>query len=105
MPFALYGCDTLVQGVGGVGEERAEECVLSGEEVSRRLRCHDEEFYGLFSSKDITRLMKSRMTSLAERVAGTGETEATIECWWRKRPTGKTRLGWDDNIEMDFKEI
>lgn len=49
--------------------------------------------------------MKSRMVSLAARVAGTGETEATIECWWRKRPTGKPRLGWDDNIEVDFKEI
>jgi len=79
---------------------------LSEEEGSRRrLRCHDEELYGLFSSKDITRLMKSRMVSLAARVAGTGETEATIECWWRKRPTGKPRLGWDDNIEVDFKEI
>jgi hypothetical protein len=38
--------------------------------------------------------MKSRMTS----VAGTGETEASIEHWWRKKPTEKTRLGWDDNI-------
>jgi hypothetical protein len=30
---------------------------------------------------------KSRMMRLAVRVAGTGETEGPIDCWWRKRPT------------------
>jgi len=91
LPFALHGRDTFflklgemqrlrVLGCWGFGEERAEKCVLSEEEGSRRrLRCHDEEVYGLFSSKDITRLMKSRMMSLPVRVAGTGETEVTIE--------------------------
>jgi hypothetical protein len=49
--------------------------------------------------------MKSRMMRLTTRVAGTAETEAPVECWWRKRLTGKTRLGLDDNIEVDFKEI
>jgi hypothetical protein len=49
--------------------------------------------------------MKSRMMRLAARVVSTAKTEAPIECWWRKRPTGKPRLGWDDNIEVDFKEI
>jgi len=79
---------------------------LGEEEGSKRiLLCQDEELYGLFLSKDITQVMKSRIMRLAARVAGTEETEASIECWWRKRPTGKSRLRWDDNIEVDFKEI
>jgi hypothetical protein len=69
-----------------------------------RLHFHDEKLYGLFPSKGITRVMKSRMTRLAARAAGTGEKEAPTDCWWRKGPTGKPRLGWDDNIEVDFKE-
>jgi hypothetical protein len=79
---------------------------LGEEEGStRRLLCQNEELYGLFLPKDITRVMKSRMMRLAARVTGNGETEASIECWWRKRPTGKSRLRWDDNIKVDFKEI
>jgi hypothetical protein len=103
--FSNYGkCKD--SGCWGVGEERAEECVWAKEEVSKgRLRCHDEELYGLFSSKDITRVMKSRMMRLTTRVAGTAETEAPVECWWRKWPTEKPRLGLDDNIEVDFKEM
>lgn len=89
-----------------VGKERAEKSVWTEKERSkRRLYFHDQKLYGLSSSKGITRVIKSRMTRLAARVAGTGETEGPTDCWWRKRPTGKPRLGWDDNIEVDFKEI
>jgi hypothetical protein len=75
-----------------VGKERAEENLWTEQERSkRRLYFHDEKLYGLSSSKGITRVVKSRMTRLAARVAGIGE-PASADCWWRNRPTGNPGL-------------
>lgn len=49
--------------------------------------------------------MISRMMRLVARVAGIGETDVPTEWWWKKRPNGEPRLGLEDNIEVDFKEI
>jgi hypothetical protein len=73
----------------------------------RKLR--NDELHRLYSSPNIVRVIKSRRMRWAGHVARMGEGRSV----WRvlvgmpegKRPLGRPRSRWDDNIKLDLREI
>jgi len=117
MPVVLYGCETwsLI-----LREERRlkvfENRVLrrvfgsKRDEVTGEWRkLHNVELRYLYSLPNIVRVVKSRRMRWAGHVARMGE--------WRgvhrvlvgkpegKRPLGRPRRRWEDNIKMDLREV
>jgi hypothetical protein len=72
-------------------------------------KLHNDELHSLYSSSNIVRMMKSRRLRWPGHVASRGEGR----CVYRvsagrpegKRPVGKPRHRWEDNIKMDLREI
>jgi hypothetical protein len=67
-------------------------------------KLHNDELHNLYSSPNIVRVIKSRRMRWMGYVAHMRE--------WRgvyrpkgKRPLGRPRHRWKDNIKMDLKEI
>ena len=76
-------------------------------EVTREWRTqHNEELNDLYCSPNIIRVIKSRRMRWTGQVAGTadhgGEYGVLVESPEGKRPHGKLRRRWEDNIKMDF---
>jgi hypothetical protein len=73
------------------------------------MKLHNEELHNLYSSPNIIRMIKSRRMRWAGHVAPMGET--TNACMILvgkqegKRPLGRPRRSWVDNIKMDLREI
>jgi hypothetical protein len=79
------------------------------DKVSREWRkLHNEELNCLYSSLNIVRLIKSRMR-WARHVAYTGERIGACRVLSRtpegKRPLGKPRRRWEENIKVDLQEV
>jgi hypothetical protein len=78
------------------------------EDVSWR-KLHNDELHDLYSSPNIVRVIKSRRMRWAGHVARMGEwRSAYIVLVGRpegKRPLGRPRRTWDDNIKTDLREI
>jgi hypothetical protein len=72
-------------------------------------KLHNEELHNLYGSPNITRIIKSRRMSWAGYVAGMGEKRnayrISVEKPEGKRPLGRPRRWWEDNIKMDLREI
>jgi hypothetical protein len=70
-------------------------------------KLHNEELHNLYSSPGIIRMMKSRRMLWAGHVALMGRIGMHIGYWWerKKRPLGRPRCRWVDNIKMDLREI
>jgi len=70
-----------------------------------KLRVKDE-FYYMYSSPNIIRVIKLRRMSWAGHVAGIGETRVThsvlVENSERKTPHGRPRHRWEDNSKTDL---
>jgi hypothetical protein len=70
-------------------------------------RLHKKELYALYSSPNIIRVIKSRRLRWAGHVAQMGEERCmqgiSGETWGRK-PLGRSRRRWKDNIKMDLRE-
>ena len=72
-------------------------------------KLHNEELNVLYSSPNILRVIKSRRMGWAGHVARMGEGR----CVYRilagkpegKRPLGRPRHRWEDNIKMDLWEV
>jgi hypothetical protein len=66
------------------------------------------ELHNLYSLPNIIRMVKSRRMRQEGHVACMGEKENAYRVLVGKpegkRPLGRTRRGWEDNIKMDFKE-
>jgi hypothetical protein len=72
-------------------------------------KLHYEELHGLYSSPSITRVIKARRMRRAGHVARMEEVRGAYNILVGKpegrRPLGRPRLRWEDNIKMDLREI
>ena len=70
---------------------------------------HNEELNDLYSSPNIVRVIKSRRMRWAGHVACMGERRGVyrvlVEKPEGKRPLGRPRHRWEDNIVMDLQEV
>jgi len=73
----------------------------------RKLR--NEELNDLYCSPNIVRVIKSRRTRWAGHVVCMGERRGVYRVLVGKaegkRPLGRPRLRWEDNIKMDLQEV
>jgi len=65
---------------------------------------HNEELNDLYSSPNVVRVIKSRRMRWARHVARMGERFLAGKPEG-KRPLGRPRLSWRDNIKMDLQEV
>jgi hypothetical protein len=70
---------------------------------------HNDELHSLYSSPNIVRVIKSRRMRWPELVARMGEGRGAYRVLVGrpegKRPLGRPRRWWEDNIKMDLREI
>jgi hypothetical protein len=79
-------------------------------EVDRSWRkLHNDELHNLYSSPNIVRVIKARRLWWAGHVARLGEERGVYRVLMGKsegkRPLGRPRRRWEDNIELDLREI
>jgi hypothetical protein len=71
-------------------------------------KLHNKELNDLYSPLNIVKVIKSRRMRWAEHVArmGARRGEYRVLVWKTegKRPLGRPRLKWEDNIKMDLQE-
>jgi hypothetical protein len=118
LPVVLYGCETWSLILREEHRLRVfENRVLwrifgakRDEVTSEWRKLHNEELYDLYSSPSIIRIIKSRSMRWAGHVARMGE-EKRSACRLLvgkpegKRPLGRPRCRWVDNIRMDLGEV
>jgi hypothetical protein len=69
-------------------------------------RLHNKELYALYSSPNIIRVIKSKSLRWAGHVARVGERRrALVGKPEGRRPLGRPRRRWEDNIKMDLREV
>jgi hypothetical protein len=72
-------------------------------------KLHNEELHGLYSSPSIVRVIKVRRMRWAGHVARMGEVRGAYNILVGRpegrRPLGRPRRRWADNIKMDLREI
>jgi hypothetical protein len=72
-------------------------------------KLHNEELHNLYSSPNIIRMIKSKRMRWVGHVARVGETRNAYRILVGKaegkRPLGRPRGSWVDNIKMDLIEI
>jgi hypothetical protein len=72
-------------------------------------KLHNEELHNLYSSPSIIRIIKSRSVRWAGHVARMGEKRNVYRLLVGKpegkRPLGRPRCRWIDNIKVDFLDI
>ena len=117
LSVVLYGCETWSL---TLREER--RLRVSENRVLRRIfgpkrdeitgewrKLHNGELNNLYCSPNIVRVIKSRRMRWAGHVARMGEGRGVYRILVRKtegkRPLGRTRCRWEDNIKMDLQEV
>jgi hypothetical protein len=72
-------------------------------------KLHNEELRNLYSSPNIIRMIKSRRVKWTGHVARMGKPRNAYRILVGKpegkRPLGRSRCRWVDNIKMDLREI
>jgi hypothetical protein len=72
-------------------------------------KLHNELLHGLYSSPSIVRVIKARRMRWAGHVACMGEVRGAYNILVGKpegrRPLGRPRCRWEDNIKMDLRQI
>jgi hypothetical protein len=72
-------------------------------------KLHNDELHSLYSSPNIVKVIKSRRMMWAGHMAGREEGRGVYRVLVgkpeRKRPLGRPRRRWEDNIKMDLREI
>jgi hypothetical protein len=115
LPVVLYGCETWSL---SLREEHGLR--VFGSRVLRRAfgpkreeygswrKLHNDELHGLYFSLNIVRVIKSRMrwaghaTLMGE---GRGVYRVLVGRPKGKRPLGRPRHRWEDNIKIDLRDI
>jgi hypothetical protein len=81
---------------------------LKREEDGLWRKLHNDELHSLYSSPNIVRMIKSRRMRWAGHVARMGEGRGVYKVLVGrpegKKPLGKSRRRWEDNVKMDFRE-
>jgi hypothetical protein len=112
----LYGCETWPLSLGEehrlrVFENRVLRKIFGPkrEEDESWRKLHNDELHSLYSSPNIVTVIKSRRMRWAKHVARMGEGRGVYRVFvgWPegKRPLGRPRRRWEDNIKMDLREI
>jgi hypothetical protein len=114
LPVVLYGCETLSLTLREEHKLRVfENRVLrrifgpKRDEVTGGWRkLHNEELHGLYCTPSIVRVIKAKRMRWAGHVVRMGEAYNILvgRPEWR-RPLGRPRRRWEDNIKMDIREI
>ena len=82
---------------------------MRDEETGEWMRLYNEELNDLYSSPNTVRVIKSRRMRWAGHVARMGEERGVYRVLVGKpegkRPLGKPRRRWVENIRMDFEEV
>jgi hypothetical protein len=115
-PVVLYGCETWSLALREEQRLRVFENSLwrriSGpkrEEDGSWGKFHNDELHSLYSSPNIVRMIKSRRMRWAGHVARMGEGRGVYRVLVGrpegKRPVGRPRRRWEDNIKMELREI
>ena len=72
-------------------------------------RLHNKELHALYSSLNVIWVIKSRRLIWAGHVARMGEKRGAYRVLVgkpeRRRPPGRSRRRWEDNIKMDLREV
>jgi hypothetical protein len=72
-------------------------------------KLHNDELHNLYSSPNIVTVIKSRRLRWAGHVARMGEGRGVYRVLVGrhegKRPLGRPRRRWEDNIKLDLREI
>jgi hypothetical protein len=79
------------------------------EVMGGRKKLHNEELHNLYSSPSIIRMIKSRRIRWSGHVARMGQNmnayRTLVGKPEGKRPLGRPRCRWMDNIKMELREI
>jgi hypothetical protein len=117
LPVVLYGCETWSLTLREecrlrVFENRVLRRVFGpkrGERTGEWRQLHNEELNDLYSSTNNVRVVKSRRMRWAGHVAHMGEERGVhrvlVEKPEGKRPLGRPRRRWEDNIKMGVEEV
>ena len=117
LPIVLFGCETWSLTLREehrlrVFENRVLKRVFGPkrDEVTGELRkLHNEKLRELYSLPNIVRVVKSRRMRWAGHVAPMGEGRGVHRfLLWKpegKRPLGRPRRRWENNIKMDLQEV
>jgi len=117
LPVVLYGCETWSLTLREVRRLRVfENRVLRrvfgpkrNEVTEERRKLHGEELSDLYSLPNIVRVAKSRRMKLAGHVARMGEGRGVHRVLVGKpegkRPLGRPRRRWEDNIKTDLQKV
>jgi hypothetical protein len=117
LSVVLYGCETWSLTLReeyrlGVFENRVLRRIFRPKryEVTGEWRkVHNEELHDLYSSPSIIRIIKARRMRWAGHVARMGEKSNSYRLLVGKpegrRPLGRPRRRWVDNIRMDLVEV
>ena len=83
--------------------------ILEGRGNRELRKLHNEELNDLYSSPNIVRVIKSRRMTWAGQVTRMGWRRGVYRVLVRKlegkRPLGRARLRWEDNIKMDLHKV
>ncbi|KAJ4436577.1 hypothetical protein ANN_16610 [Periplaneta americana] len=117
LPVVLYGCETWTLTLREehrlkVFENKVLRKIFGAkrDEVTGEWRkLHNTELHALYSSRDIIRNLNSRRLRWAGHVARMGESRNAYRVLVGrpegKRPLGRPRRRWEDNIKMDLREV
>ena len=117
LPVVLYGCETWSLTLSEARrlrmfENRALRRIFGPkrDEVKGEWKIlHNEERNDLYYSPNIVRVIKSRRMRWTGHVARMGERRGVYRVLVGKpkgrRPLGRLRCRWEDNIKMDLQEV
>jgi hypothetical protein len=116
LPVVLYGCESWSLTLREehrlrVFENRVLRRIFGpkrDEETGVWKKLHNEELHGLYSSPSIVRVIKVRRMRWAGHVARMGEVRGAYNTLGGRpegrRPLGRPRRRWEDNVKMDLRE-
>lgn len=117
LPVILYGCETwaltkVEENRFRVFENRVLRKIYGpkrDEETGEWRKLHNCELHDLYASVNINRIIKSRRLGWAGHVARMGDNRTAARVMRGnpkvRRPLGRPRLRWEDNVKADLAEM